>query len=98
MPCNDGRMNARGSQVLLYVKPDLGASEMNHSWLLILLVMMLLAGCSHSVDSCLNDGITLEQVQEYLEQGKRQELVNMAEGFLLLLKKSQSLLKEVQDH
>ncbi len=35
-----------------------------------------LSACSPSIQSCLDDGITLEQVQDYLAQGKRQALIN----------------------
>ena len=49
---------------------------MNRLLLLGLFLLPLLVGCSGSVNSCLDDGITLEQVQGYLEKGKRQELVN----------------------
>ncbi len=40
-----------------------------------LLVSSLLA-CSQGISSCLDDGISMEQVQNYIEQGKREELRN----------------------
>ena len=41
-----------------------------------LVILPMLVACSGGVNSCLDDGIAMEQVQGYLEQGKRQELIN----------------------
>ncbi len=44
--------------------------------LTLLLLLGAVVGCSPAIDSCLDDGISMEQVQTYLEQGRRDELLN----------------------
>ncbi|MCF6218950.1 MAG: sel1 repeat family protein [Gammaproteobacteria bacterium] len=41
-----------------------------------LFILLGMAGCSPAIDSCLDDGISMAQVQSYLEQGRRDELLN----------------------
>ena len=44
--------------------------------LFILLLLLAMTACSSRMDSCLDDGISTEQVQAYVEQGRRDELLN----------------------
>ncbi len=41
-----------------------------------ILLLFGVVACSPSIDSCLDDGISMEQVQTYIEQGRRDELLN----------------------
>jgi len=43
---------------------------------LIFLSCLLLVGCSSDLSSCLDDGVSMEQVQRYLQQDRRDELLN----------------------
>ncbi len=39
-------------------------------------LLLALTACSPSMNSCLDDGISTEQVQAHIEQGRRDELLN----------------------
>lgn len=44
--------------------------------LLIFLLCLSLLGCGSGLSSCLDDGVSMEQVQDYLQQDRRDELLN----------------------